>query len=110
MTEDRRWLAARFGSFHWTAWAPSAIQRGRPPRARGDAEPIRVGALGREHLLMAPPAAAPAAAAEPSVPTPATESSAAAAHPSSSSSAPSPAAGALDREVEMAKSGSRSQT
>ena len=70
--------------------------------ARGDAEPIRVGALGREHLLMAPLAAAPAAAAEPSVPTPATESSAAAARPSSSSSAPSPAAVALDREVEMA--------
>ena len=31
-------------------------------RAREDAEPIRVGALGREHLLMAPPGAAPAAA------------------------------------------------
>ena len=80
MTEDRRWLAARFGSFHWTPWAPSAVQRGRPPRAREDAEPIRVGALEREHFLMAPPArapaAAPAAAAEPSVPTPnaATES------------------------------------
>ena len=106
---EHQWLeglAARFGSFQWTPWAPSAIQRGRPPRAREDAEPIRVGAVGREHLLMAPPAAAPAAApataAEPSVPTPATESSAAAAHPSSSSSAPSPAAGALDREVEMA--------
>ena len=73
MTEDRRWLAARFGSFHWTPWAPSAVQRGRPPKARGDAEPIRMGALGREHLLMAPPAGAPAAAApaavaEPSVP------------------------------------------
>ena len=54
MTEDRRWLAARFGSFHWTPWAPSAIQRGRPPKAREDAEPIRMGALGREHLLMAP--------------------------------------------------------
>ena len=72
MTEDRRWLAARFGSFHWTPWAPSAVQRGRPPKAREDAEPIRMGALGREHLLMAPPAGAPAAApaaiAEPSVP------------------------------------------
>ena len=42
MTEDRRWLAARFGSFHWTPWAPSAVQRGRPPRIREDAEPIRV--------------------------------------------------------------------
>ena len=73
MTEDRRWLAARFGSFQWTPWAPSAVQRGRPPKARGDAEPIRMGALGREHLLMAPPAGAPAASApaavaEPSVP------------------------------------------
>ena len=48
MTEDRRWLAARFGSFHWTPWAPSAIHWGRPPRAREDAEPIRIGALGRE--------------------------------------------------------------
>ena len=28
MTEDRRWLAARFGSFQWTPWAPSAVQRG----------------------------------------------------------------------------------
>ena len=78
VTEDRRWLAARFGSFQWTPWAPSAVQRGRPLKAREDAEPIRMGALGREHLLMAPPAgapaaAAPAAAAEPSVPTPATE-------------------------------------
>ena len=63
MTEDRRWLAARFGSFQWTPWAPSAVQRGRPPKARGDAEPIRMGALGREHLLMAPPAGEPAAAA-----------------------------------------------
>ena len=53
MTEDRRWLAVRFGSFQWTPWAPAAVQRGRPPRARKDAEPIRVGALGREHLLMA---------------------------------------------------------
>ena len=50
MTEDRRWLAARFGSFQWTPWAPSAVQRGRPPKAREDAEPIRMGALGREHL------------------------------------------------------------
>ena len=82
MTEDRRWLAARFGSFQWTPWAPSAVQRGRPPKARGDAEPIPMGALGREHLLMAPPAVAPAAAsaaapaavAEPSVPV-ATEAS-----------------------------------
>ena len=98
----------RLGSFNLTPWAPSAVQRGRPPRAREDAEPIRVGALGREHLLMAPPAAAPAAAptavAEPSVPTPATESSAAAAQSSSSSSTPSPAAGAPDREVEMTNS------
>ena len=65
-----------------------------------------MGALGRKHFLMAPPAAAPAAApaviAGPSVPTPATELSAAAAHASSSSSAPLPVAGALDREVEMA--------
>ena len=51
MTEDRRWLAARFRSFQWTPWAPSAVQRGRPPKARGDAEPIRVGALGRETPL-----------------------------------------------------------
>ena len=43
MTGDRRWLAARFGSFQWTPWAPSAVQRGRPPKAREDAEPIRMG-------------------------------------------------------------------
>ena len=89
MTEDRWWLAARFGSFQWTPWAPSAVQRGRPPRARGDAEPIRVGALGREHFLMAPlvgaPAAAPATVAEPSVPI-ATEANAAQSSSSSSSS------------------------
>ena len=40
MTEDRRRLAARFGSFQWTPWAPSAVQRGRPPKAREDAEKI----------------------------------------------------------------------
>ena len=57
MTEDRRWL----GSFQWTPWAPSEVQRGRPPKAREDAEPIRMGAG-------APAAAAPAAVAEPSVP------------------------------------------
>ena len=28
MTEDRRWLAARFGSFQWTPWAPSAVTEG----------------------------------------------------------------------------------
>ena len=103
MTEYRRWLAARFGSFQWTPWAPSAIQRGRPPRVREDAEPIRVGALGREHLLMAPPAAAPAAVAEPSVTTPnaATELSAAVARSSASSSTLSPAACVPDREPEV---------
>ena len=89
MTEDRRWLAARFGSFQWTPWAPSAVQRGRPPKARGDAEPIPMGALGREHMLMAPPAGVPAAAsaavAEPSVPV-ATEASPAQSSSSSSSS------------------------
>ena len=67
--------------------------------------PSRVGALEREHLLMAPPArapaAAPAAVAEPSVPTPATESSAAAAQSSSPSSTLSPAACAPDREPEV---------
>ena len=53
MTDGRRWLAARFGSFQWTPWAPSAVQRGRRPKACEDAEPIRMGALGHEHLLMA---------------------------------------------------------
>ena len=98
MTEDRRWLAARFGSFRWTPWAPSAVQRGRPPKARGDAEPIRMGALGREHLLMAPPAgalaaaaAAPAAVAEPSVPIATEASSTQSRSSSSSSSSSSPA-------------------
>ena len=102
MTEDRRWLAARFGSFQWTPWAPSAVQRGRPPKARGDAEPIRVGALGHEHLLMAPPAgspaaAAPAAVAEPSVPI-ATEASSA---QSSSSSSPASPPAVPEPEEEM---------
>ena len=75
------------------------VQRGRPPKARGDAEPIRMGALGREHLLMAPPAGAPAAAsaaapaavAEPSVPIATEASSAQSSSTSSSSSSSSPA-------------------
>ena len=64
------------------------------------------GRMGRAHLLIAPPArapaAAPATAAEPSVPTPnaATESFAAAASSNSSSSTPSPAC-APDKELEV---------
>ena len=60
-----------------------------------------MGALGREHLLVPLLAAAPAAVAEPSVPTPATDSSAAAAQSSSSCSTPSPAAADKEPEVEM---------
>ena len=108
MTEDRRWLAARFGSFQWTPWAPSAVQRGRPPKAREDAEPIRMGALGREHLVMAAPAgtpaaAAPAAVAEPSVPiateASSTQSSSSSSSLSSSSPASPPAAPELEAEM-----------
>ena len=57
-----------------------------------------------DHLLLAPPVAAPAAALVVlSMPIPAVESSVVAVDPSSFSFSPSLVAGVLDREVEMAK-------